>query len=547
MSIVKQKDTRSGITYIYESQSYWDKERKQSRSKRRLIGRLDEETGEVVATDGRGRKGQPLGETQIPVKSSPRKHREEQPQPTMTRKFCGATCLLDEIGEKIGITADLKACFPTTYKMILSIAYYLIMEDSSPLYRFSKWSALHAHPFGDDVPSQRSSELFASITEDAKMRFFKLQGRRRAEDEYLAYDTTSISSYSEELSMVKYGHNKDYDPLPQINLALVFGETSYLPFYYRRLAGDTPDVKTVMTLLRELDVTGHTRVKVVKDRGFYSIDNINAMYKNHVKFVIGGRTSVSFVKDVIARVGSEMRKLECYDEQSGLYVHSETIKWDYEQARPYKGDVLKDERRMYLHLYYNPEKALEEEISFNRTILSLRSELTSGRRVPEHEKMYAKYFDVRETPARGVRVSVKEEACDEAKKQYGYFVLLSNDIKDPVRALHIYRTKDVVEKAFGNIKERLNGRRMLVSSDAALEGKLFVQFVALIYLSYIRKHMIDKKLFGKYTLAGLIDELDMIECFRREGKSPYLGEMLEKQKQIFIDMEVPVPTKVSSL
>ena len=45
MSIVKQKDTRSGITYIDESQSYWDKERKQSRSKRRLIGRLDEETG----------------------------------------------------------------------------------------------------------------------------------------------------------------------------------------------------------------------------------------------------------------------------------------------------------------------------------------------------------------------------------------------------------------------------------------------------------------------------------------------------------------------
>ena len=152
-----------------------------------------------------------------------------------------------------------------------------------------------------------------------------------------------------------------------------------------------------------------------------------------------------------------------------------------------------------------------------------------------------------ETPARGVRVSVKEEACDEAKKPYGYFVLLSNGIKDPVRALHIYRTKDVVEKAFGNIKERLNGRRMLVSSDAALEGKLFVQFVALIYLSYIRKHMIDKKLFGKYTLAGLIDELDVIECFRREGKTPYLGEMLEKQKQIFIDMEVPVPTKVSSL
>ena len=53
MSIVYQKDKRSGITYAYENQAYWDKEKKQSRSKRRLIGRLDEETGKIIKTDGR--------------------------------------------------------------------------------------------------------------------------------------------------------------------------------------------------------------------------------------------------------------------------------------------------------------------------------------------------------------------------------------------------------------------------------------------------------------------------------------------------------------
>ena len=48
--------------------------------------------------------------------------------------------------------------------------------------------------------------------------------------------------------------------------------------------------------------------------------------------------------------------------------------------RPYKGDVLKDDRRMYLHLYYNPEKALEDEMNFNRMIVSLKAELESGTR-----------------------------------------------------------------------------------------------------------------------------------------------------------------------
>ena len=46
MAIVYQKDKRSGITYAYESKSFWDKEKKMSRAKRTLIGRVNPETGE---------------------------------------------------------------------------------------------------------------------------------------------------------------------------------------------------------------------------------------------------------------------------------------------------------------------------------------------------------------------------------------------------------------------------------------------------------------------------------------------------------------------
>lgn len=55
MAKVNITDKRSGLTYVYESHSYRDKESGKVRSKRRLIGRLDPVTGEVVATDGRGR------------------------------------------------------------------------------------------------------------------------------------------------------------------------------------------------------------------------------------------------------------------------------------------------------------------------------------------------------------------------------------------------------------------------------------------------------------------------------------------------------------
>ena len=56
MAIIKQHDKRSGITYAYESHSYWDPEKKMTRAKRKLIGRVDPDTGEIVPTDGRNKK-----------------------------------------------------------------------------------------------------------------------------------------------------------------------------------------------------------------------------------------------------------------------------------------------------------------------------------------------------------------------------------------------------------------------------------------------------------------------------------------------------------
>jgi len=536
MAIVKQLDKRSGITYVYDSVSYWDREKQQPRSKRKLIGKLDLVTGEIVPTDGRGKHRSQQHNDNNPAKRGP------VPVTHTERLFYGATYLFDQIGSVTGVTADLKACFPSTYKQILSIAYYLILEDQNPLFRFKKWAKLHRHPYGEDIPSQRSSELFQSITEEAKMQFFRLQGKRRVEKEYWAYDSTSISSYSETMKQVKYGKNKDGEHLPQVNLALLFGEKSGLPFYYRKLAGNIPDVKTIRELIRELDVLGYEKIKLVMDRGYYSADNINALYREHLKFLCGTSSSLKFAREYIREIAAKKDSYEYYNSELELYVFSKTTTWDYEQERPYKGDTIKAERRMYLHLYFNPDKFSDDGKAFNRRLDSLKEELLSGKRVPEHEKEYRKYFEVMETPKRGISLSYRQDAIDKARKRYGFFVLISNEVKDPVTALRLYRMRDVIEKAFWNVKERLNLRRTLTSSESSLEGKLFVEFVALIYLSYIKKQMEEKGLFSRYTMHELLDELDVIECFTEPGKAPIQGEVLKKQEQLYRDLGVePLP------
>ena len=130
----------------------------------------------------------------------------------------------------------------------------------------------------------------------------------------------------------------------------------------------------------------------------------------------------------------------------------------------------------------------------------------------------------------------------EAAQNYGYFALLSNELKDPAEALSLYRSKDIVEKAFGNLKERLNFRRMQVSSETSLNGKLFVEFIALIYLSYVKKRMQDAGLFESWTMQGLLDEFDTIERFEAPGHGRILGEVTQKQADLYRAFGVEPPS-----
>jgi len=225
-NLIKQFDKRTGNTYFYESIAYWDSEKKQSRAKRKLVGKLDPETGKMVPTDGRMNKKKTTG-VSMPLLTE------------IKRSFYGATYTLSQLAKEVGLTEDLKAIFPADYQALLGLAYYLVLAPSSSMQKFNQWAELHHLPFDlSSLTSQRISELFQRITEKEKQAFFKAQVARQSEESYWFYDTTSISSNSQKLRQVQYGYNKEDDLLAQLNLALLFGSESRLPVLYRPLAGN---------------------------------------------------------------------------------------------------------------------------------------------------------------------------------------------------------------------------------------------------------------------------------------------------------------------
>lgn len=116
----------NGIEYVYEYTTTWNPEKKRAEHKRNYISK--NVNGEFV----------PHKKYQLQLELESSKNQVKPgPVPVIQckRLFYGATYLFDAIGEKIGVTQDLKSYFPEDYKDILSLAYFLILEES-PLYAF---------------------------------------------------------------------------------------------------------------------------------------------------------------------------------------------------------------------------------------------------------------------------------------------------------------------------------------------------------------------------------------------------------------------------
>ena len=189
------------------------------------------------------------------------------------------------------------------------------------------------------------------------------------------------------------------------------------------------------------------------------------------------------------------------------------------------------------------QRGEEEKTQFNKSLSLTEAAVRGGDELTQAQvSLREKYFMIKETPKRGVQIQYRDDAIQKRLSQFGYFVLLSNDIKDPVVALEVYRRKDMIEKAFDNLKERLQMRRTVVHSDQALAGKFFIQFLALIYVSYIHKHMRDNNLYQNYTMQSLLDSLDVIECYDYGGQTRHCSEITKKQLDLFSSFEVPPPT-----
>ena len=519
-NIAYQHNKKTGATYVYSVHSYWDKEKKAPRNKQVYLGKLDPETGEIIPTTRR----KPRSSEAIPNSNS---------QATATAKIAGPSLLMQKIAEETGLTGILRKCFPELHQLILSVVFFITLK-GLPLSRCETWSASHLHPFDAPIASQRVSELLRSLTEDDRQRFLSLWLQKMTEDDYLCYDITSISSYAQGNEFVRYGYNRDGEQLPQVNMAMLFGQKSKLPAYYRRIQGNITDVATLKTTMKSLDFLGTSHIHFVLDRGFYSQSNIDELLARRHHFTIAvpsGRKWVEALIDKHARSITSPSNYREVDENEALYMSTILHKW---------GEA---KRRTYLHLYYNASRAGEEYDRFTRKLLKMKEGLELGTISDADRERYARYFTVKDTPKRGRSVTFNDSEIQKYRNRYaGFFCILSSKVKDPVEALRIYRTKEVVENGFDDLKNQLDMKRLRVHDSQAMDSRLFLQFLSLIFICHIRNTLRKHEELNNLTVRETLELLEPIVRIKYSGRYGQLyTETGPKQRNIMAAFEASIP------
>lgn len=444
----------------------------------------------------------------------------------------GAFYILDKIASTTSLKEKLQIVFPTRWNSILSIAMYMISKGNVVKY-FKYWCNDYYHYLDESLSSQRISELFESITDEERMTFFKLWSKSIIEDEYIAYDVTSISSYANKINNVEYGYNRDGEDLPQINLGMFTGEKTKLPIFYNTYSGSITDKEQLVYMMKHAKELELHNIKYVMDKGFYKNENLRYMYDNNNKFIICLSNSYKFARSYIEKTKELITMPSNWDNEYQLYGYSL--------------QYIQENRVANLHIIFNPDKQVDEQKILYSTINRLEKELREMKELPLDIKKYKKFFEIKiddESKRDVFTYELSNELVQKALIVTGYVVFLTTDLSlSSKEVLKIYRNKDIIEKNFDDLKNELDFSRLRTHIDKTTDGKLFVAFVSLILRLYFsNKLKVMKKDLKKTSLSitEAILELDKIKVTKLSNEQTLIMPLTKLQKDILTSLNIDI-------
>ena len=508
---------KNGDTYIIERKIIYDDKKKFNRV---LSSRLMAK----IPKDGVN-----------PVPTRPKRSKSGVLEPkagilTASRMRVGMMDIIGHIGDVSGIDSAIYAATDTgTAQKIISLARYLLATGGQTLPGILTWQFSHPLPYEHGITEGIYHDLFAGIGRDESLvqNFFASRVRGLSEKDAVAYDSTTISTWSEGQTDARYGFNKAGDGLKTIKYLTLYSINTRQPIAYTKLPGNLPDVVTVKNAITQMNAIGMKTTELVTDNGYHSQQNLSELLLAGFDFLTLVKTSIAWVRDEIDRHREDFQGIvsACPFDTS---THGITLMLmrDFQKVRKHgdktgrkAGDMDTFRRRIYLHLFFNPMRQAEDKAAFEADLMEIKNLLESGKQLDElsesAQKKAGKYLRVSRRGGR-MYVTFDEKACADANRYHGFFALVANKEKENFEALAKYRKRNTIEAFFRGDKQMADGLRPRVWDADTLRGRMFVQFVAMCYYEYFSEQLRQIKLtLGTTTGDGKHDTKVVLEAERK--------------------------------
>ncbi|MDR1040396.1 MAG: transposase [Deltaproteobacteria bacterium] len=471
----------------------------------------------------------------------------------------GPTYLLTHLMKQSGLFEILQSVFPEVYKEIITLIHFFILEKREIQYcsHFARLFDTMASPAS--VESPRTSELLFEISEKDVERFYHEWSSHIDDNEYLAFDVTNIGTYLQFNEYAEYGKPKPSSTLrhlKQINLCLLYAQKSKIPVYPAVYSGSLNDVSLLIDVLQNLEYVSKNFFGVTMDRGFFSNNNLGYLINHDPK-----------IPFIIALPGTTKMKQKLIEQNQHIYrdpnfgintasgpIYGTTnrIYWDIKKKKlllpgsnDYKICCLK--KYLYSYIFLDQNKQLDIHNKLLIEFLDAYDKIKDNPGNYINDEEVLKYVEIIESIRSeiGYNISLKSHEFKRLLSTAGWFIFIANDNMDPLDALKNYRRRDIVEKAFWNIKCRIGLYRPRTGRSRVFNNKYFICFLSLIVLSSIFETMWENKLFKQYTVDELLLTLNTI-TIRKRGSLRIISPLTAKQKRIFDYFNCPYPVTFTS-
>lgn len=319
---------------------------------------------------------------------------------------------------------------------------------------------------------------------------------------------------------VRFGHNKDENEQPQINISLVVTKNLGLPIFFRTYEGNISDVTTIQQLILDIKRIEFKIEAIVLDRGMTSRINVQALAADHIK-IIGGIPLTSKESKKIVEECEITEKNELL-RPSGLVYYEDIRKplfdVDGRNIVCFNHTDLEQERSLRL------KKIAEAEDKVANILKSDACNKNSDCLVTEIKvaiKGVSDYFMV--TNEKGiVTVVSNDENRKNARLRDGKCLIFTTDLEKPApEVISQYFGKDDIEKIFQCFKSWLEMQPIRHFDEGHIDVYIFICYLAYLAIA-LYKHQINSN--GWEGVKEGLDEMGRI----RKTKLTVGGENIEK-------------------